>query len=252
MRSLCLLVLCAFFLACASDPPRAPVEDRNGERARRAAISPTSYTVKDGDTLFSIAWRFGYDYRELARANGIGTSYTIYPGQNIKLRSAPAKKGKSSKTRAASTSKSSKGATTTRSKKTTTKAAARPAPMKSAIAWRWPASGTVVRKFSSSVHKGIDIGGKSGDPVVAVAAGRVVYAGSGIVGYGRLLIVKHNEVYLSAYGHNRQLLVGEGDVVKTGQKIATKGSSSTNTVKLHFEIRREGKPVDPLRLLPAR
>ena len=107
-----------------------------------------------------------------------------------------------------------------------------------------------VRRFSPAVHKGIDIDGKAGDPVIAVAAGEVVYAGSGIVGYGKLLIIKHNDVYLSAYAHNQALLVEEGAAVRAGQKIAEKGSSATNSVKLHFEIRREGKPVDPLKLLP--
>jgi lipoprotein NlpD len=119
-------------------------------------------------------------------------------------------------------------------------------------AWRWPAKGKVIRGFSGTVHKGIDIDGKAGDPVRAVAPGMVVYSGSGIVGYGNLLIVKHNELYLSAYGHNKRLLVKEGESVKAGQQIAKKGSSATNTVKLHFEIRREGKPVNPDKLLPGR
>jgi lipoprotein NlpD len=102
------------------------------------------------------------------------------------------------------------------------------------------------------VHKGIDIGGARGDPIVAVAAGKVVYAGTGIVGFGELLIIKHNEVYLSAYGHNDRLLVTEGETVTAGQTIAEKGSSGTDTVKLHFEIRQAGKPIDPQRLLPRR
>ena len=110
----------------------------------------------------------------------------------------------------------------------------------------------MVRKYSSTVHKGIDIGGRRGDAVVAVAGGQVVYAGTGIVGLGELLIVKHNEIYLSAYGHNDRLLVSEGDAVTAGQKIAVKGSSGTDAVRLHFEIRKEGKPIDPLRLLPRR
>lgn len=118
--------------------------------------------------------------------------------------------------------------------------------------WRWPSSGPVTRRYSSSVHKGIDIGGKRGDAVNAVADGVVVYAGTGIVGFGELLIVKHNDTYLSAYGHNNRLLVREKESVRAGQKIAEKGSSGTDTVKLHFEIRREGKPIDPLKLLPRR
>jgi lipoprotein NlpD len=102
------------------------------------------------------------------------------------------------------------------------------------------------------VHKGIDISGNRGDAIYAVADGKVVYAGTGIVGFGELLIVKHNEIYLSAYGHNDRLLVGENQLVRAGQKIAEKGSSGTDTVKLHFEIRKEGKPIDPQKLLPSR
>lgn len=109
-----------------------------------------------------------------------------------------------------------------------------------------------MRGFSSSVHKGIDIDGRRGDPIHAVAPGTVVYAGTGIVGMGELIIVKHNDVYLSAYAHNDRLLVGEGERVSAGQKIATKGNTGTDEVKLHFEIRREGKPVDPQKLLPRR
>lgn len=119
-------------------------------------------------------------------------------------------------------------------------------------AWRWPTSGPVTRGYSEGVHKGIDIGGEHGDPVTAVAAGKVVYAGTGIAGFGELLIIKHNEVYLSAYGHNDELLVAEGDIVVAGQAVAKKGNSGTDSVKLHFQIREEGKPIDPLRLLPRR
>jgi lipoprotein NlpD len=118
--------------------------------------------------------------------------------------------------------------------------------------WRWPSRGKVVRTFAANVHKGIDIAGKRGDPVTSAAAGKVVYAGAGVTGYGSLIIVKHNDTYLSAYGHNERLLVSEGSVVNAGQQIATMGSSGTNSVKLHFELRRQGKPVDPLTLLPKR
>ncbi|MDH5171630.1 MAG: peptidoglycan DD-metalloendopeptidase family protein, partial [Gammaproteobacteria bacterium] len=127
-----------------------------------------------------------------------------------------------------------------------------PTPGARVAAWRWPATGVVTRGYSSSVHKGIDIGGNRGDPIYAVADGTVVYAGTGIVGFGELVIVKHNDIYISAYGHNDRLLVKENDVVGAGQIIAEKGSSGTDTVKLHFEIRKEGKPVDPLKLLPGR
>ena len=125
-----------------------------------------------------------------------------------------------------------------------------PTPGGKVSAWRWPATGTVTRGYSSSVHKGIDIDGNRGDPVFAVADGTVVYAGTGIVGFGELIIIKHNDIYISAYGHNDRLLVRENDIVGAGQTIAEKGSSGTDTVKLHFEIRQEGKPIDPLKLLP--
>ena len=118
--------------------------------------------------------------------------------------------------------------------------------------WRWPSAGRVIRGYSNNLHKGIDIAGKRGAPVRAVAAGNVVYAGTGVTGYGALIIVKHNDDYLSAYGHNDTLLVAEGDRVAAGQGIARMGSTGTDSVKLHFEIRRRGKPVDPLKILPRR
>jgi lipoprotein NlpD len=118
--------------------------------------------------------------------------------------------------------------------------------------WLWPAGGRVLRAFDASLHKGIDIGGARGDAVRAAAGGRVVYAGSGIAGYGLMLILRHNDEYLSAYGHNDELLVTEGSTVRAGDPIARLGSSGTDGVKLHFEIRRGGRPVDPRDLLPPR
>ena len=266
------LVLCSL-LACGSNPP-APVEDRSGRTtygtptATSSTASSNSYLVQRGDTLYSIAFRYGLDFRKVAAANRIPAPYTIYPGQRLALReapvpaSAPSTPGKpasassSSRTRTAppapvATEPAPKNTTVTKS---SSSAAKKSSPYTGAAvgAWRWPAEGRVLRRYSSTVHKGIDIGGKRGDPVKAVAAGKVVYSGTGIVGFGELLIVKHNEVYLSAYGHNDRLLVAEGDTVKAGQIIAEKGSSGTDIVKLHFEIRKEGKPVDPLRLLPRR
>lgn len=122
------------------------------------------------------------------------------------------------------------------------------------MSWNWPASGPVIERFSitGTVNKGIDLAGRKGEPVLATADGKVVYSGTGLVGYGNLVIIKHNDVYLSAYGHNSRLLVNEGQWVKAGQKIAEIGSTGTNRDKLHFEIRRHGKPVDPLQYLPKR
>ena len=120
--------------------------------------------------------------------------------------------------------------------------------------WQWPHSGKLIKRFSlaGNLHKGIDLRGDLGEPVVAANSGKVVYAGSGLVGYGNLLIIRHDEHYLSAYGHNSRLRVSEGDKVKVGQHIADIGNTGSNEMKLHFEIRRDGKPVDPLKLLPGR
>jgi lipoprotein NlpD len=261
MRAHYVLVL-ALLTACGGDPVRAPVEDRYGTRVGHDAMVPATYKVKRGDTLFAIAWRYGFDFKGLARANEIDAPYTIFPGQVIDLReTAPAPQRITAPqrvTKSASvpkTAPSSGKSSASETVKATTNArpkAAESVPGKPVGTWRWPTEGKIVRGFSGTVHKGVDIDGKAGDAVRSVAAGKVVYAGSGIVGYGKLLIVKHNDTYLSAYGHNRSLHVQEGESVAAGQRIAEKGSSATNTVKLHFELRREGKPVDPVRLLPAR
>jgi lipoprotein NlpD len=132
-------------------------------------------------------------------------------------------------------------------------AAATPAPAgEDEIAWIWPANGTLLAGFDEAKNKGYDISGKAGDPVVAAADGRVVYAGAGLRGYGNLIILKHNNTYLTAYAHNQTLLVKEDQTVRKGQKIAEMGNSDADRVKLHFEIRRQGKPVDPSRYLPAK
>jgi lipoprotein NlpD len=261
---LTILAICSL-LACGGNPP-APVEDRNA----RSSSGSQTYTVQRGDTLYSIAFRYGLDFRKVAAANRIPAPYTIYPGQRLALReaavpppAAPAPAApKSGSSSAAVRSGTGAIATSppapTEKPRPVTKASSSsvkkstPDTGSKVSAWRWPADGPVIRGYSSTVHKGIDIGGKRGDAVQAVAPGKVVYAGTGIVGFGELLIVKHNEVYLSAYGHNDRLLVAEGDTVKAGQRIAEKGSSGTDRVKLHFEIRKEGKPIDPQRLLPRR
>jgi len=269
------LVLCGL-LACGGNPP-APVEDRVTQPQ-----PSSSYTVKSGDTLYSIAFRYGLDYRKVAMANGIGDSFTIYPGQIIYLGEAvppgqistspaPAPVNTTPQGAIPVTREASRTYPVTPSKPPVSVPTPTPAPpsqpaiakVKQAIdsdtysgvtveAWLWPTRGAVTRGYSESVHKGVDIAGTRGDPVIAAAAGKVVYAGTGIVGFGELLILKHNEVYLSAYGHNDRLLVAEGQTVTAGQTIAEKGSSGTDSVKLHFEIRKEGKPIDPQRVLPRR
>lgn len=251
-----LLIFC--LIGCGGSDYRAPVE----RRLAKPKTVPSAYVVRRGDTLYSIAFRYGLDYRALAAANNITSSFTIYPGQKlslqgkapaVKVATAPVSPGKARTPAAPAPKPVPKPAP-----KTTPKTPPKGIP-KSAVGarsnpavsgWRWPTAGKVVRSYSSSVHKGIDISGERGDPIYAASGGQVVYAGTGIVGFGELLIVKHNDVYLSAYGHNSRLLVEEGENVKAGQKIAEKGSSGTDTTKLHFEIRKEGKPIDPKRLLP--
>lgn len=235
------LLLCAVLITgCATQTYYAP-DDAYGSSARTAG----SYVVQRGDTLYSIAWRNGLDYQTVAAWNRIAAPYTIYPGQRILLRppGSAASRAKPAPSRQAPSA-----------------SGMRPAPSVALSdgdpmpAWQWPATGPILRRFdaNSTGKKGISIGGTHGTPVRAAASGNVVYAGSGLVGYGRLIIVKHNDTYLSAYGHNKELRVNEGDAVRAGQVIAEMGSSGTNRIQLHFEIRRQGKPVDPLRYLPRR
>lgn len=234
----------------------------------RTLFYPDHYTVRRGDTLYSIAWRFNLDHKELARWNGIGPPYTIYPGQRLVMQPGRARQTASATTNNTG-SVSATAPTTTRSTSTPTRpqaTTAQRAPRASTppptstpsgpapTAWLWPTEGEILRHYSedSAGKKGIDIGGRVGQPVVATAAGTVVYSGSGLLGYGQLIIINHNKNYLSAYAHNSILLVKEGDVVEAGQKIAELGSTGTDRPMLHFEIRRDGKPVDPLRYLPRR
>lgn len=209
-----------------------------------------SHVVKKGETLYGIAWRYGRDYRELGDANGLSEPWTIHPGQVIRLD----KKGDIPRTASASSGSSS--ASTQQRSSNTGRAPGRSSktPIASDIDWQWPHGGTVIAGYSTSgkVNKGLDIAGQPGDAVKAAAKGNVVYAGSGLLGYGNLIIVNHSEHYLSAYAHNRKILVQEGEDVKAGQVIAELGSTGTDKPMLHFEIRRNGNPVDPSRYLPRR
>lgn len=234
--------------------------------------------VQRGDTLYGIAFRNGLDVRDLAAWNGISAPYTIYPGQNLRLyprdgvaSSAP-RPAKPPVTRPASTtttrSEPAPGASrppaatvATAPKPTvpaTTPISTPPQPVASApvndIRWRWPADGTLLNRFVAGepTKQGIDITGDGGTPVNAAADGVVVYSGSGLVGYGELVIIKHNDAWLSAYGHNRARMVNEGAIVKAGQQIAVMGRTGAPRDMLHFEIRHNGKPVDPLVYLPKR
>lgn len=216
------------------------------------------HIVEKGDTLFSIAWTYGWDYHELANANSISKPYTIYAGQKIDITNA-ARQKKSYKVR--SVGKSSKviakrKETSTKPIKKNNKPISKPKTTyaSSKADWKWPANGRIIKGFSTrkQQNKGIDIDGEKGESVSAAAAGQVVYAGKGLRGYGNLVIIKHDNTYLSAYAHTSRILVREKEKIKAGQIIAEIGSTGTDKVKLHFEIRKNGRPVDPLRYLPKR
>lgn len=235
-------------LVGCTPPAIVPVREQSTQANNVAVI----HIVKSGDTLYSIAWANRVDYRTLAGWNRIRKPYNIKPGQQIRLRPPPIQSKPSSTPKAStpSVSKSSqprKAPSPPPARKTKTSRETG----KKVDRWIWPAHGKVIRRFSPKKgNSGIDIAGKSGTPIRAAAAGQVVYAGSGLRGYGNLVIIKHNQVYLSAYAHHRRLLVKEGNYVKQGQKIGEMGKSGSNRVKLHFEIRRGGNPFDPLRYLP--
>ncbi len=202
---------------------------------------PEYHTVREGETLFSIAQLYDIDEGRLAQWNHLGDGSLIYPGQRLRLTGPAPRSGRTA---------SSSG---TRRPSSGSSPPARSAGQK-VDTWRWPTSGKVVAAFGSSAktHAGVEIAGSHGQAVEAAAAGEVVYAGSGLKSYGELIIIRHNDTWLSAYGYNETLLVKEGDKVKAGQRIATMGRGPGRKPLLHFEIRRDGRPVDPLRYLPHR
>lgn len=324
-----IILLVAVWLTGCATSQQAPVIDRApAAKAAPAKVTktggekdwrPDTYTVKKGDTLYSIGLEFGYDYKEIAQWNNLQPPYVIHIGRQLKLKDpkAPAMARDSGeavatplKTEPAAVAKaidSTKPAdepplltepktikepyseqamkaaappktlvsvvkpvekpaeatkpepakaeapkTETAKAETPTEKPATPSVDDESVDWSWPVSGKVLTGFNDAASaKGIDIGGNQGQPVLAAASGKVVYSGSGLRGYGKLVIIKHNKTYLSAYAHNSQIMVKEGQEVIKGQKIAEMGSSDTDRVKLHFEIRKLGKPVDPAKFLPA-
>lgn len=215
---------------------------------------PQTYVVKAGDTLYSISWRNRLDWRDVARWNGLSNSGLIYPGQTLRLSPPAGSSGSSASSAPRATSPQPAKSPSTAGSSASTRPSSSPPPATPVAGWRWPASGPVVAGFGdkNSMGQGLDIAGRLGDPVRAAANGRVVYAGSGLIGYGKLIIIKHNDTFLSAYGHNRTMTVKEGDSVKVGQKIAEIGEGPGAKPLLHFEIRVNGKPVNPARYLPKR
>jgi len=287
-----LLALAALLGACAAPLHKAPVEDRNArpgialvgapvvaETAKplpgaENAGKPGYYTVKPGDTLIRVGLESGQNWRDVARWNSIDNPNLLEVGQVLRV-VAPGADVTATTARAVPPTK-----VETRSLDSgaaapvagAASAAAAPAPVGAAVpvaaataptsvaavardeevAWAWPAAGSVALPFDEARSKGLVFAGKAGDPVFAASDGRVIYVGSGVRGYGNLVIVKHNNTYLTAYAHNQTLLVKEDQVVRRGQKIAEMGSSDAERVQLHFEIRKLGKPIDPARLLPPR
>ena len=233
---------------------------------------PGFYSVKPGDTLIRIGLENGQNWRDIARWSGLENPNAIEVGQVLRVLPPSADvngvvtrpvapggrvdaKPLDGKPAAAVPNVGAAGAGTAAAGTTPPAAAAVVAAPREGdedVNWAWPAAGPVTTPFDDNKSKGLAIGGKAGDPVLAAADGRVVYAGSGLRGYGNLVIVKHNATFLTAYAHNQALLVKEDQVVRRGQKIAEMGSSDAEKVQLHFEIRRQGKPIDPARLLPAR
>ncbi len=253
--------------ACTSSPRTpAPVETRGSSPkviAQPVAPAPETvkvmpgaenagkpgyYTVQRGDTLTRIALDHGHSWRDLASWNSLPNAHLIEVGQVLRVAS-PSATVESSGVVVQPLGVSAEVATAP-------KPVAAPTPTPSAndegLGFAWPASGSVIGGFDEAKNKGLDIGGKAGDPVQAAADGQVVYAGAGLRGYGNLIILKHNNTFLTAYAHNQALLVKEDQKVRKGQKIAEMGKTDADRVKLHFEIRRQGKPVDPAKYLPAR
>jgi lipoprotein NlpD len=254
-----------------------PVETPKPLPGAENAGKPGYYTVRQGDTLIRVALENGQNWRDLVRWNNLENPNVIEVGQVLRVVPPPGSAPEVAVARpvappaapasaplpaAAASAPVAAASTPAASAPRATVTAAVPGPASSPpavpgddeVAWGWPAPGnaTVLAGFDEVKNKGLDIAGKPGDPVLASADGRVVYAGAGLRGYGNLIILKHNNTYLTAYAHNQQLLVKEDQTVRKGQKIAEMGSSDTDRVKLHFEIRRQGKPVDPAKYLQAR
>jgi lipoprotein NlpD len=229
--SVFLLALTLLLSACSTQTP-APISDLRND----LDIQQGYHVVARGETLYFIAWRFSMDFQDLARINELKSPYQLAVGEQLYF------SGKHQIYKYQSPARRKASPTPTPS------APALPTfPSRPVKNWISPANGKIINRYSN-LNKGINIGGQLGEPVKATAAGEIVYAGDGLRGYGNLLLIKHNNDYLSAYAHNQVLLVKEGQWVTAGQVIAKMGSSDSNRVMLHFEIRKNGKPIDPLKL----
>ncbi|NNE05068.1 MAG: peptidoglycan DD-metalloendopeptidase family protein [Xanthomonadales bacterium] len=267
MKLLVAMYLALALLACSSAPP-APVEERSTAAPRTLELEPDGrYRVQRGDSLWMIAFHFGLDHRELARWNGIPAPFVIHPGQLLAVKQPPARtvvQAAPSRPVARTVPQPAKSAPESPQPTEPSQPAPQQAAEKAVATssgsvggnaqpvWQWPVKGRLLRGFlaNNPARGGYDIAGTEGQEIVAAAAGNVVYSGSGLIGYGELIIIKHNDRLLSAYAHNRRRLVSEGEQVSAGQVIAEMGRNDRKEVMLHFEIRVDGRPVDPARYLP--
>ncbi|WOH37352.1 peptidoglycan DD-metalloendopeptidase family protein [Thalassotalea fonticola] len=263
-------VTMTMLLSCADRTRPAPVVNLSGSTVTTATnkntLNSSQYKVKSGETLYSIAWRSGKDVRTIAELNRLSAPYKIYPGQILQLHTKVYKSPGSSSTVSKANVKTSQI-----KRKTSPKVVANqksqeygkssggnftgvkvPSLTQKVKSWMWPVNGRIISNFSNSPqgNKGIDIDGNKGKPIKAAADGLIVYAGNALRGYGNLIIIKHNDDYLSAYAHNDTLRVTEQQTIKAGSVIATMGNTGTDKTMLHFEIRFRGKSVNPLRYLP--
>lgn len=262
-----LLTACLLLNGCLNDARFSSLEPTGTARSEsdsslrtapaQSVANPSFYLVKPGDTLYSIAFRFGLDYKKLARANGIGPDYRIYEEQSLALKevgSSPSKSNAAPVTTAEpSVTVSVRSDAKADSQNTGVQSIDKTDGDTDVTSWIWPHGGKIVRtyKANTSTRKGIDLRGRIGDSVLAATNGVVVYAGNGLPGYGNLIILEHGGSLLSAYAFTENMLVKEKDRVRSGQQIATMGAQGDQP-GLHFEIRRNGKPVDPLTYLPKR
>jgi len=229
--------------------------------------APANYEVRRGDTLYSIAFRYGLDWRDIAAWNRLSAPYTIRPGQSLRMTEPPRPIAQNERPAVTSTPPAPRPTPDPESPPRQTvpdrQSSSAPPPPSSGsrastrtiagVAWRWPTDGDVARPFdASAARRGIGIRGQAGQQVVAAADGEVVYSGTALIGYGELIIIKHSSQLLSAYGHNRARLVAEGVRVQAGQPIAEMGLDETDQAILHFEVRRNGQPENPLSFLPTR
>ncbi len=267
-----ILLGCLVIFSCGGHHKPAPIRNLSTDPVNEKLTQSGRYNVRKRDTLYSISFRYGLDFQKLARLNGIKKPYTIYPGQILRLRqtSNPHIK-KSISDKSAKYKKNSKVVSTNKKNNAAPQQSVQKPrepvirghkdkqpiasfdSKKKVTVWLWPVKNRGTKKVISGKgeQQGIDILGTLGESVRASAAGRVVYSGNGLVGYGNLIIIKHSQSYLSAYAHNDRILVKEKSLVSAGQKIATMGKNSTGQVQLHFEIRYQGKPVNPLKYLQS-